>query len=65
MSHRVGMLEFESSPYNPGMTQGNIAKHFASKSNGALIFMQCTLSRKMKSWEELKRDVISHFNMLS
>ena len=40
-------------------------KHFALKSNGALIFMQCTLSRKMKSCKELEKWVISHPNALS
>jgi Tc5 transposase DNA-binding domain len=40
-------------------------KHFASKSYGALIFNQGTLSRKIKSWEELEKHITSHPNALS
>ena len=47
------------------MTQGDIMKHFASKCDGTLSFNQCTLSRKIKSWEELEKRVISHPNALS
>ena len=59
------MTVFAFIDQHPGMTQGNIMKHFASKSDGALIFNQCTLSRKMKSWEELEKCVTSHPNALS
>ena len=48
------MTVFSFIDQHPGITQGNIVKHFASKSNGALIFMQCTLSRKMKSWMKIR-----------
>ncbi|KAF8223097.1 hypothetical protein L208DRAFT_1085398, partial [Tricholoma matsutake] len=44
---------------HPDMKQGNIVKHFASKSDSALLFNQCTLSRKLKSWEELEEHHIS------
>ena len=50
---------------HPEMTQGSIVKHFASKSNNALLFNQCTLSRKLKSREELEKRVTSHPNALS
>ena len=50
---------------HPGMAQGDIAKHFASKSDGALIFNQCTLSRKIKSRAELEQRVTSHPDALS
>ena len=59
------MTVFAFVDQHPGMTQGDIVKHFASKSDGALIFTQCTLSRKMKSREDLERRVISHPNALS
>jgi len=59
------MTVFAFIDQHPGMTQGNIMKHFASKSDGALIFNQGTLSRKIKSWEELKKHVTSHPNALS
>jgi hypothetical protein len=59
------MTVFAFVDQHPRMTQGDIVKHFASKSDGALIFMQCTLSRKVKSWEDLARHVTSHPNALS
>ena len=49
---------------HPEMTQSSIVRHFASKPN-ALIFNQCTLSRKLKSQEELEKCVTSHPNALS
>ena len=49
---------------HPEMTQSSIVRHFASKPN-ALIFNQCTLSRKLKSWEELEKCITSHPNALS
>jgi hypothetical protein len=59
------MMVFAFIEQHPGMTQVDIRKHFASKSDGTLIFNQCTLSRKIKSWEELKKHVTSHPNALS
>jgi len=34
---------------HPGLTQGDIVEHFSSKSDGALVFDQSMLSRKLKS----------------
>jgi hypothetical protein len=60
------MMVFAFIDQHPGMTQGDdIMKHFASKSDGALSFNQCTLSRKIKSQEELKKHITSHPNALS
>jgi hypothetical protein len=59
------MVVFAFVDQHPGTTQGNIVKHFASKSDDVLIFMQCTLSRKMKSQEDLKKCVTSYPNALS
>ena len=59
------MTVFTFIDQHPEMTQGSIVKHFASKSDGELIFNQCTLSQKLKSWEELKKHITSHSNALS
>jgi hypothetical protein len=40
-------------------------KHFALKSDSALSFNKCTLSRKTKSQEELEKPITSHPNALS
>jgi hypothetical protein len=56
------MTVFAFIDQHPGITQGDIMKHFASKSDGALSFNQCILSRKIKSWEELEKCVTSHPN---
>ncbi|KAF8222497.1 hypothetical protein L208DRAFT_1322521 [Tricholoma matsutake] len=59
------MTVFTFIDQHPDMTQGNIVKHFASKSDSALLFNQCTLSQKLKSWEELEKHITSHPNALS
>ncbi|KAF8227376.1 hypothetical protein L208DRAFT_1101393, partial [Tricholoma matsutake] len=59
------MMVFTTIDQHPDMTQGNIVKHFASKSDSALLFNQCTLSQKLKSQEELKKHITSHPNALS
>ena len=50
---------------HPGVSQGEIVRHFASKMCGALIFTQSTLLRKLKSWPELEKCVTSFPNALS
>jgi hypothetical protein len=37
------MMVFTFVDQHPRTTQGDIVKHFSLKSDGALIFMQCTL----------------------
>jgi hypothetical protein len=59
------MTVFAFIDQHPTMIQGDIVKHFALKSDGALTFNQCTLSRKIKSWQELEEHVTSHPNALS
>jgi len=46
---------------HPRKTQGDVAKHFVLKSDGTLIFMQCTLSRKMKCSRGMSHLIPMHF----
>lgn len=50
---------------HPRVSQGEIVRHFASKTDGALIFTQSTLSRKLKLHPELEKRVASYPNALS
>ncbi|KAF8228277.1 hypothetical protein L208DRAFT_1404088 [Tricholoma matsutake] len=50
---------------HPRVSQGEIVQHFASKTDGALIFTQSTLSRKLKLRPELEKHVASYPNALS
>jgi len=50
---------------HPGVSQGEIVRYFASKTDGALTFMQSTLSRKLKLRPELEMRVVSYPNALS
>jgi len=50
---------------HPRMSQGDIVQHFASQADGALIFTQSTLSRKLKSCPEIEKCVTSYPNALS
>ncbi|KAF8233925.1 hypothetical protein L208DRAFT_1264341, partial [Tricholoma matsutake] len=50
---------------HPGVPQVDLVQHFASKTDGALIFMQLTLSRKLKSHLEFEKCVSSYPNGLS
>ena len=50
---------------HPGASQNEIVRHFASKKDGALIFNQSTLSRKLKSQPELEEHFASYPNALS
>lgn len=50
---------------HPGLPQVDIVRHFASKTDGALIFTQSTLSRKLKSRPEFEKRVSSYPNGLS
>jgi hypothetical protein len=50
---------------HPGLPQGDIVQHFALKTDGALIFTQSTLSRKLKSHPELEKHITSYPNVLS
>jgi Tc5 transposase DNA-binding domain len=50
---------------HPLMSQGNIARHFRSKQDGALIFTQSTLSQKVKAHPELEKRAASYPNALS
>jgi Tc5 transposase DNA-binding domain len=59
------MTVFAYMDEHPLMSQGDIAKHFESKQDGALIFNQSTLSRKVKAFSELKKRVSSFPNALS
>ena len=47
------------------MAQADVVKHFASKADGALIFTQSTLSRKIETRPELKNRVNSHLSAMS
>jgi len=50
---------------HPGMSQGDVVWHFASKTTNALIFTQSTLSRKLKSRPDFEKHVASYPNGLS
>lgn len=50
---------------HPTASQGDIVRHFSSKKDGALIFNQSTLSRKLKSRPELEHRFTSYPNVLS
>jgi hypothetical protein len=59
------MTVFSFVDLHPGIEQGNIVKHFATKAGGALIFDQSTLSRKLRMREQLEERVHSNPNALS
>jgi len=50
---------------HPGMSQGQVVDHFKTKRDGALIFTQSTLSRKMKNRSDLEARTDSYPNALS
>ena len=50
---------------HPGVSQSDIVQHFASKTDGALIFTQSTLLRKLKLCPELEKHVALYLNALS
>jgi hypothetical protein len=62
---RDWMTVFSYIDLHPGIEQGKVVKHFATKADGALIFNQSTLSRKLKMRSELKDRVHSNPNALS
>lgn len=50
---------------HPGVSQGDIVGHFASKADGSLHFTQSTLSRKLKMRQQLEEQVHDNPNALS
>ena len=50
---------------HPHLSQGQVVDHFSNCTNGALVFQQCTLSRKLAQRTELENRVNSHPNSLS
>jgi len=50
---------------HPLMSQGDVARHFGSKQDGALIFNQSTLSQKVKARSDLEKHAASYPNALS
>jgi hypothetical protein len=50
---------------HPQATQADVVKHFATLSSGALLFMQCMLSQKIKTQSELEAQVSSNPSALS
>ncbi|KAH7914015.1 hypothetical protein BJ138DRAFT_985022, partial [Hygrophoropsis aurantiaca] len=59
------MSVFEFVDQNPTMCQGKIVEHFKTKAEGALVFTQPTLSRKIKNRDSLVARVQSNPNALS
>jgi len=59
------MVVFAFIDDHPDMGQAAVVEHFASKIDGALIFTQSTLSRKIKMRPELEERVNSNPNALS
>jgi hypothetical protein len=50
---------------HPAMSQGQVIDYFKTKQDGALIFTQSTLSRKMKNRSDLEACTDSYPNVLS
>jgi hypothetical protein len=50
---------------HPHLSQGQVVDYFGSCTNGALVFQQCTLSRKLAKRAELEDRINSHPNALS
>jgi Tc5 transposase DNA-binding domain len=50
---------------HPSMEQAAVVKHFATKADGALVFNQSTLSRKLQMRPQLEERVLSNPNALS
>ena len=46
------------------MSQGDVARHFGSKQDGALIFNQSILSQKVKARSDLEKRAASYPNAL-
>lgn len=59
------MTIFKFMDQHPSMAQTETVKHFGSKADGALIFTQGTLSRKVKQRPKLEECVDSHPTALS
>jgi hypothetical protein len=59
------MTVFAYMDEHPGMSQGDIVRHFASRIDGTLTFDQSTLSQKVKAWPKLKKCITSYPNVLS
>ncbi|KAH7925285.1 DDE-domain-containing protein [Leucogyrophana mollusca] len=50
---------------HPDVSQGDIAEHFRTRAEGALLFMQSTLSRKLKQRAEVEAHAHDNPNALS
>ena len=59
------MMVFSFVDLHPGIDQCTVVKHFATKTEGALIFNQSTLSRKLQTRSQLEERVHSNPNALS
>jgi Tc5 transposase DNA-binding domain len=59
------MTVFSFIDLHPGMDQGKVVEHFERKTDGALIFNQSTLSRKLRMRSDLEERVHSNPNALS
>lgn len=59
------MTVFSFMDLHPGMEQAKVVKHFATKTEGTLIFNQSTLCRKLQMRSQLEERVHSNPNALS
>ena len=59
------MTIFAYAEQHPDLNQGKIIEHFATRKEGALIFTQSTLSRKLRDKDQLKERVHTIPNALS
>lgn len=50
---------------HPGMKQGKVVEHFMTRAEGALVFTQSTLSRKLRNREEMESRVDDNPTALS